>query len=194
MPSFLKRCIPVIQRVFSPAGREPAYSVGQRTEVHGSVEIRKPGAEVVIGDDGLIHGQIVTETAEACVRLGNNVFLGGGSLIDCVRAVTIEDDVLISYRCIIADSDNHSTAYSRRKDDLQNWKRGEHDWSLIATSPVTIRKGAWLGANVIVLKGVSIGEGAVVGAGAVVTKDVPAWTIVAGNPATVIKKLGEDER
>jgi galactoside O-acetyltransferase len=41
---------------------------------------------------------------------------------------------------------------------------------------------------------VSIGEGAVVGAGSVVTKDVPAWTIVAGNPAKVIKSISEDER
>ena len=45
--------------------------------------------------------------------------------------------------------------------------------------------------NVIILKGVTIGEGAVVGAGSVVTKDVPAWTVVAGNPAKVVKELKE---
>ncbi len=47
----------------------------------------------------------------------------------------------------------------------------------------------WIGFNVIILKGVTIGEGAIVAAGAVVTKDVSAWTIVAGNPAVVVKKL-----
>lgn len=43
--------------------------------------------------------------------------------------------------------------------------------------------------NVIILKGVTVGEGAIVGAGSVVTKDVPAWTVVAGNPAQIVKRL-----
>ena len=52
----------------------------------------------------------------------------------------------------------------------------------------------WIGFNAIVLKGVTIGEGAIVGAGAVVTKDVPAYTIVAGNPAHPIRELTPSER
>jgi acetyltransferase-like isoleucine patch superfamily enzyme len=57
------------------------------------------------------------------------------------------------------------------------------------TGPVTIKDGAWINFGAIVLKGVTIGEGAVVAAGAVVTKDVPANTVVAGNPARVVKAL-----
>ena len=53
--------------------------------------------------------------------------------------------------------------------------------------PVTIHDGVWIGSRVIILPGVEIGEGAVIGAGAVVTKDVPAYAIVGGNPAHVIK-------
>jgi acetyltransferase-like isoleucine patch superfamily enzyme len=52
----------------------------------------------------------------------------------------------------------------------------------------------WIGANVIILKGVTIGEGAIVGAGSVVTKDVPPYTIVAGNPARIIREIPENER
>ena len=48
--------------------------------------------------------------------------------------------------------------------------------------------------NVTILKGVTIGEGAIVGACSVVTKDVPAWTVVAGNPAKVIKIIKKDEK
>ena len=48
--------------------------------------------------------------------------------------------------------------------------------------------------NVIILKGVTVGEGAIVGAGSVITKDVPAWTVVAGNPARVIKTLSQPNR
>lgn len=55
--------------------------------------------------------------------------------------------------------------------------------------PVTILKGAWLGANCIILPGVTIGQNSVVGAGSVVTKDVPGHTLVAGQPAKVLRKL-----
>ena len=57
------------------------------------------------------------------------------------------------------------------------------------SKPIKICNDAWIGMNVIVLKGVTIGEGAIVGAGSVVTKDVPAWSVVAGNPACIIKYL-----
>ena len=50
---------------------------------------------------------------------------------------------------------------------------------------------AWIGMNVLILKGVTIGQGAIVGAGSVVTRDVPEWTVVAGNPAKVVKRLVE---
>jgi acetyltransferase-like isoleucine patch superfamily enzyme len=62
----------------------------------------------------------------------------------------------------------------------------EADWKVV---PTFIRKGASVGSSSTILAGVTIGEGAIVGAGAVVTKDVPAWTIVAGNPAKVLRKI-----
>lgn len=55
--------------------------------------------------------------------------------------------------------------------------------------PIHIGDNVWIAANVVILPGVSIGEGAVVGAGSVVTKDVAPFTLVAGNPAHVIKKI-----
>ena len=57
-------------------------------------------------------------------------------------------------------------------------------------SPTKIKKGAWITPGCIILAGVTIGENAVVGAGSVVTKDVEPYTVVAGNPAKIIKKLG----
>jgi galactoside O-acetyltransferase len=61
-------------------------------------------------------------------------------------------------------------------------------------APVKIQDKVWIGFNAIVLKGVTIGEGAVVGAGAVVTRNVPAYTVVAGNPARPIRELTPSER
>jgi acetyltransferase-like isoleucine patch superfamily enzyme len=57
--------------------------------------------------------------------------------------------------------------------------------------PIHIKKGAWIGAGSIILHGVTIGEYSVVAAGAVVTKNVPPYTVVAGVPARVVKKLEE---
>lgn len=59
--------------------------------------------------------------------------------------------------------------------------------------PVVIGNDVWIGANVIILPGITIGDGAVIAAGAIVTKDVDAYTIVGGNPATEIKKRFEDD-
>lgn len=58
-------------------------------------------------------------------------------------------------------------------------------------SPIIIEDKVWIGINATILPGVKIGRGAIVGAGSVVTKDVPAMTIVAGNPARIIKTIGE---
>lgn len=60
---------------------------------------------------------------------------------------------------------------------------------LVRTAPIAIGDDAWLGAQVVILPGVTIGEGAVVGAGAVVVEDVPPYTVVAGVPARVIRSL-----
>ena len=63
------------------------------------------------------------------------------------------------------------------------------NWDNVDISPTIICDDAWIGVNVIILKGVEIGAGAIVAAGAVVTKNVPPMTLVAGNPANVIKEL-----
>lgn len=60
--------------------------------------------------------------------------------------------------------------------------------------PIVIEDKVWIGINSTILPGVTIGRGAIVGAGSVVTKDVPAMTVVAGNPARVIKKIEATER
>ncbi len=160
---------------------------GPGTRVGGSVEKRGANSIIEVGRDCLIDGSLVTEAPNSRLQIGSNVSIGGGSLLAAVQSILVEDDVLISYHCIVTDSDNHSIRYSLRKNDLHEWLAGRHDWSKVNTEPVRICKGAWLGARVIVTKGVTVGEGAVCGMGSVVTKDVPPYTVVAGNPARVIR-------
>jgi acetyltransferase-like isoleucine patch superfamily enzyme len=96
------------------------------------------------------------------------------------EGVMIEDDVFIGHGVMFIN-DRFPRAVSA-SGTLQT----EADWQVV---PTTIKKGASIGSNATILCGVTVGEGAIVGAGSVVTKDVPPGTIVAGNPARVMRKL-----
>jgi acetyltransferase-like isoleucine patch superfamily enzyme len=167
---------------------------GDGTKFRGSAQKRGERSRIEVGAGCLVDGTLVTEAPGAIIQIGSNVSIGGNSLLAAVKQIIVEDDVLIAYEVIVTDSDNHSLRLSQRRNDLREWLAGKHDWSKVATAPVRICKGAWLGARVIITKGVTVGEGAVCGMGSVVTKDVPPYTVVAGNPARIIKELGADER
>jgi len=110
--------------------------------------------------------------------IGRNCKISSHTFI--CEGVTIEDDVFIGHNVtFINDLYPRSTATGG---GLQT----EADWKVV---PTFIKKGASVGSSSTILAGVTIGEGAIVGAGAVVTKDVPAWTIVAGNPARFLRKI-----
>ena len=94
------------------------------------------------------------------------------------EGVTIEDEVFVGHSVVfINDLDPAAT---RDDGSLQT----AADWTCI---PTRVRRRASIGSNATILAGVTIGEGALVGAGAVVTRDVPPWTVVAGNPAVPIR-------
>jgi acetyltransferase-like isoleucine patch superfamily enzyme len=168
---------------------------GEKSKIFGAIDKRHSQSVISVGNDCLIEGILVTETESSQISIGNNVSVGGGTILDCATGIEVEDDVLISYQCLLADSDNHNIQYSIRKKDLRDWMGGgKHDWTTTKSGKIRICKGVWIGARSIILKGVHIGEGSVVGAGSVVTKDVPPWTIVGGNPARIIRDLSAEER
>lgn len=95
--------------------------------------------------------------------------------------ITIEDDVMMG-------SGVHLYVNNHRFDspDIPIIDQGHY-----VSQPIVLKKGCWLGANVIVLPGVTIGENSVVGAGSLVTKSIPPKVLAAGNPAKVIRNIGE---
>lgn len=150
-----------------------------------------------IGDDCIISGNFVFESTAGIVKIGNHSYIGGGTFISR-SSIEIGDNVTIAWGCTFYDHDSHSLDYLKRRkdidDELNDIRNGRNfiankDWSDVNSKPIKICNDAWIGMNVIILKGVTVGEGAIVGAGSVVTKDVPAWTIVAGNPARVVKDV-----
>ncbi|MCX6137495.1 MAG: acyltransferase [Ignavibacteriales bacterium] len=110
--------------------------------------------------------------------IGKNVKVSSHTFI--CEGVTIEDDVFIGHNVsFINDKFPRST---NEGGALQT----ETDWKII---PTLVKKGASIGTSSTILCGITIGERAIVGAGSVVTKDVPPYTIVAGVPARVRRKL-----
>lgn len=146
-----------------------------------------------IGSGSIVSAQMFFDREGAGIRVGGRTFIGD-SLLVCAERIDIGDDVLISWGCTIVDHNSHALDWQSRRNDVSDWFVGKKDWSAVRTAPVKICDRAWLGFNVIVLKGVTVGEGAIVGAGSVVTADVPPYTIVAGNPARVIREVPLDER
>lgn len=100
------------------------------------------------------------------------------------EGVTIEDEVFIGH-LVCFTNDLHPRATTP-----EGLLQGAQDWTLVRTH---VGRKASIGSGVSVLAGTTIGEGALVGAGAVVTKDVAPWTVVAGNPANVVRSLAEGE-
>ena len=153
-----------------------------------------------IGHNCVIDGQFIFEKDTGHVSIGDRVHIGGNTKIISINDIFIGNDVTIAWDCTIYDHNSHSIYWNKRQCDTKREYdalcKGEDpiktkDWTDVKTKPIVIQDKVWIGFGVIILKGVTIGEGAVIGAGSVVTKDIPAWTVAAGNPAKVIYCIEE---
>lgn len=121
----------------------------------------------------------------ATLAEGAEIFLGkdcgmSGATLCAAKKITIGEYVGLGANVSIYDTDFHPLdPYLRRYGKLEDTR----------VAPVMIGDYAWIGANSMILKGVNVFRGAVIGAGSVVTHDVPELTVVAGNPAKVVKKI-----
>ena len=149
----------------------PDVKLGRDVKIFSFVNLY--GCE--IGDETKIGAFVEIQKG---VRVGQRVKVSSHTFI--CEGVTIEDEVFIGHGVMFIN-DKYPRA-SNQEGSLQT----EGDWELF---PTLVKRRASIGSNATILCGLNIGEGAVIGAGSVVTKDVPPFTIVAGNPARVIRKI-----
>lgn len=171
-------------------------TIGHDTRLLGaSLVVREAfGSSLDIGGGSDIAASMVLEAAGARIQIGNRTHVGGGTLLDAATEIVIGDDVLIAFGSLVMDHDSHSLDFDHRRYDVSEWVKGRKDWSHVPRSAVRIDDKVWVGTRAIILKGVHLGEGSVVAAGSIVTRDVPAWTLVAGSPARVIRELSKADQ
>ena len=148
-----------------------------------------------VGAFSHVKGELMTFGHGGKITVGEYCFIGEQSHIWSAKEIVIGNRVLISHGVNIYDNDTHPINSELRHQQFKSIITGRHPLDInLKEESVAIEDDVWIGSSVVILKGVTIGEGAIVGAGSVVTKDVPPYTIVAGNPARVIREIPVDKR
>lgn len=159
------------------------------------VIFNKGGAKLKIGNNVTIKSSflsnlvglysrtiIVTRTPEAVIEIGNNVGISGATIY-ARKGIYIGENTMIGGNSKILDNDFHPIEVEARNADIKE---------KIGCKEVKIGKNCFIGCNSIILKGTELGDGCVVGAGAVVSGKFEGNSVIAGNPARVIKRLKND--
>jgi len=136
------------------------------------------GAETFVMKNAILHVYNFRDLPNAGIRIGSRSLIGEGCVLRGQGGITIGDDVYLA-PLVQMLAVNHVYHDTTRPISQQG----------ITATGIVVEDGAWIGGGAIILDGVRIGRNAVVGAGAVVTKDVPAYSIVVGNPARVVRDL-----
>lgn len=148
--------------------------------------------KIEIGEKCLVYGSLYAMD-QGVITIGNNTCIFENSFIGSEKSIVIGNCVIISNNVKIYDNNNHPTDPTIRHEMCKKGFFGpEWRWGKSKTEPIVIEDDVWIGERSTILKGVRIGRGSVVACNSVVTKNVPANCIVAGNPARVVKYLGNE--
>lgn len=174
--------------VYDQIIRYDCNKVGKHITFFGTYPLIENRGYIEIGDNvtfvgrnNLIVGFGVVGVERAELVIGSNVTVGYQCEINVGCRVSIGKNVRIATGVKIFDNNSHPVDSIRRRERLP--------MTLDDVGPVVIEEDAWIATNAMILKRVVVGKGAVVAAGAVVTRDVPDHTVVAGNPARVVKHI-----
>jgi acetyltransferase-like isoleucine patch superfamily enzyme len=166
----------LISGAFARFGTKSVVQFPLRLQGPQRIEI---GDGVFIGANSWLQTLPDGANASTGLSIGSGTSVAGACVISAVRRVIIEEDVLMARNVYISD---HIHNY-------EDTARPVLAQGIGKIAPVLIRRGAWLGQNVVVCPGVTIGRGCVIGANSVVKSDVPDWSVAAGAPARVVKEI-----
>ena len=192
------------QRAFFQRVRGLIFLIGPSVKIYGRSRlavganfVAERGCEINgYASEGILFGNNVTVGSYAIIRpsniyggemgvgleVGDNSNIGPYAYIGCSGKITIGKNVMMSPRVGLY-AENHIFDSTAKPMKEQGVKRDS----------IIVEDDCWLASNVIILAGVTIGKGSILAAGSVVTKDVPPYTVVAGNPARVIKHRDSQE-
>jgi acetyltransferase-like isoleucine patch superfamily enzyme len=158
-----------------------------RSKRERGVEIRR-GASTYLGT-------MFDVGPQGRVTLGEYALVHGARII-CDSEIFIGDYALISWNVVLMDTNRLSPNVAARRRELEclSTRADRTLLSQVPARPIRIERNVWIGFDACILPGVRIGEGSIVGARSVVTQDVPPFTIVAGNPARIIRELTAHEK
>ncbi len=184
----------VLMAVFDAFERGAELGDGVRLGLHARLLTPDGERRVRIGANAVIRGVIRCEGEGRC-EIGPEVYVGDGAIISSWTNVEIGEGTLLAHGAQVFDNDTHPIdAAGRRAHFRAILKLGPRGEAIVGARPVRIGRDCWLGFGAAVMKGVTLGEEAIVAAGAVVTSDVRPRTIVAGNPARMVRRLGAEPR
>jgi acetyltransferase-like isoleucine patch superfamily enzyme len=147
---------------------------------------------IVIGAHSVVRGELMTYPQGGRIQIGAWCYVGENSRIWSAASVQIGDRVLIAHGVNIFDNLTHPVDHVARHKQIRDiFTTGHPHQTDLDERPITIADDVWIGAGAFLKRGLRIGARAIVAAGSVVTSDVAEDTVVAGNPARVIKSILE---
>ncbi len=193
MRRILFKAIQMIQKL--RYGFKIKMDVGTVIHLSAKINNNRSLESIVLGKHTHILGELFIFSHGGQIVIGNNCYVGDHSRVWSAKDVYIGDRVLISHGVNIFDSLTHPISASKRSEQYRDIiSKGHPEIIDLSEAPVRIESDVWIGCLSVILRGVTVGQGAIIGAGSIVTKDVPPWTIVAGNPAKIIREIPLNER
>ncbi len=166
--------------------------------LHPEARVRNPSGDsraIRVGEFSRIKGELLVFWHGGRIDIGSYCFVGQGARVWSGEEITIGNRTLISHNVNIFDNLTHPTSARARHEQFKAVLGfGSPSGAGLECRPVRIGADVLVGCSSTILRGVTIGDGAIVGAGSVVVRDVPAWTIVAGNPARHLRDIQPEDR
>lgn len=173
------------------ASRSCCLGVG--CHIHKGARILNPSGwrnNIIIGNNTHVAGFLLVWNNCGKIIIGSFCYIGENTRLYSAEKIVVGDRVQFGHGCNIFDNNIHSIdAHERHLEFIQNTRIGLINNFDLRQKEIVIKDDAWIGANSIIMKGVTIGKSSIIAAGSVVLKDVPDYEIFGGNPAKFIKQI-----